>query len=109
MQPATFPTLFRGKPKITTHSGQKPPYGYVDWWPISLYVNNEAKPFDDKDVRWALAYKFRTEEGISKIQSIELSIGKYGELTPVKFASAPARAFLYRPFTSRSASTSIAL
>ena len=36
MQPATFPTLFRGNPKITTHSGQKPPYGYVDWWPISL-------------------------------------------------------------------------
>jgi DNA ligase (NAD+) len=36
-----------------------------------------------KDVRWALAYKFETEEGISKILSIELSIGKYGELTPV--------------------------
>lgn len=56
LQPATFPTLFRGNPKIITHTGQKPPYGYVDWWPISLYVNNEVKPFDDKDVRWALSY-----------------------------------------------------
>ena len=42
----------RRSPRTT---GQKPPYGYVDWWPISLYVNNEVKPFDDKDVRWALS------------------------------------------------------
>jgi peptide/nickel transport system substrate-binding protein len=56
MQPATFPTVIRQNPKIITHAGQKAPYGYVDWWPISLYVNNETKPFDDKDVRWALSH-----------------------------------------------------
>jgi len=56
MQPATFQTIFRQNPKIITHSGQKAPYGYMDWWPISLYVNNERPPFDDKDVRWALSY-----------------------------------------------------
>jgi len=56
IQPATFKTVFNGNPKITTHTGQKPPYGYVDWWPISLYVNNDVKPFDDKDVRWALSH-----------------------------------------------------
>lgn len=56
MQPANFPVLFRGNPKITTHTGQKQPYGYIDWWPISLYVNNQHPPFDDKDVRWALSY-----------------------------------------------------
>jgi peptide/nickel transport system substrate-binding protein len=56
MQPATFPTVFRQNPKIITHTGQKPPYGYMDWWPISLYVNNERPPFTDKDVRWALSY-----------------------------------------------------
>jgi peptide/nickel transport system substrate-binding protein len=44
LQPATFATVFRQNPKITTHSGQKPPYGYMDWWPISLYVNNERPP-----------------------------------------------------------------
>src|SRR5215467_4165373 len=42
MLPATFPTLFKGNPKITTHTGQNPPYGYVDWWPLSLYVNNDV-------------------------------------------------------------------
>ncbi len=56
LQPATFPTIIRQNPKITSYSGQQPPWGYVDWWPISLYVNNEVKPFDDKDVRWALSH-----------------------------------------------------
>jgi peptide/nickel transport system substrate-binding protein len=56
LQPATFPTVIRQNPKITTHSGQNPPWGYVDWWPLSLYVNHEVKPFDDKDVRWAISH-----------------------------------------------------
>jgi peptide/nickel transport system substrate-binding protein len=56
MQPATFPTVFRQNPKVVTYTGQKSPYGYMDWWPISLYVNNERPPFNDKDVRWALSY-----------------------------------------------------
>ncbi len=56
LQPATFPTVIKQNPKITSYSGQKPPWGYVDWWPISLYLNNEKKPFDDKDVRWAVSY-----------------------------------------------------
>ena len=56
LQPATFPTVIKQNPKVTSYSGQKPPWGYVDWWPISLYLNNEKKPFDDKDVRWAVSY-----------------------------------------------------
>jgi peptide/nickel transport system substrate-binding protein len=56
LQPATFPTVIRQNPKITTWSGQKPPWGYVDWWPLSLYVNNDVKPFNDRDVRWAISH-----------------------------------------------------
>lgn len=56
MQPASFQPLFRSNPKITTYTGQKQPFGYMDWWPISLYLNNERSPFNDKDVRWALSY-----------------------------------------------------
>ena len=56
LQPATFPTVIKQNPKITTHSGQKPPWGYVDWWPISLYLNNEVKPYDDRDMRWAISH-----------------------------------------------------
>lgn len=56
LQPATFPTVIRQNPKVTTYSGQKPPWGYVDWWPLSLYVSNEVKPFDDPDIRWAISH-----------------------------------------------------
>jgi peptide/nickel transport system substrate-binding protein len=87
MLPATFPTLFRGNPKITTHTGQKPPYGYVDWWPISLYVNNDVKPFDDKDVRWALSHYIDRDQvvsvaflGASQVSS--LPVPPYAPLQP---------------------------
>ncbi len=49
-------SVLEGNPKATSHSGRELPYGYVDWWPISLYVNNTKPPFDDPDVRWALSY-----------------------------------------------------
>ncbi|MCX7380314.1 MAG: ABC transporter substrate-binding protein [Alphaproteobacteria bacterium] len=62
LQPATFPTVFRQNAKVITHSGQKPPYGYLDWWPISLYLNNEVKPFDQKEVRWAVSYYIDREQ-----------------------------------------------
>jgi peptide/nickel transport system substrate-binding protein len=56
LQPATWPTVFKANPKVITHSNQKPPFGYQDWWPDSLYVNCETPPFDKADVRWALSY-----------------------------------------------------
>src|SRR5207244_4493237 len=33
--------------------------------------------------RWATAYKFETEQAITRIGAIELSVGKDGVLTPV--------------------------
>ena len=41
MPPAAFPALFRGNPKVTTYTGRKQPFGYMDWWPLSLYLNNQ--------------------------------------------------------------------
>ena len=41
-------------PKITTHSGNEPPYGYLDWWPNSLWMNTTIAPYDDVRVRRAI-------------------------------------------------------
>jgi peptide/nickel transport system substrate-binding protein len=41
---------------LDTWTGRKPPYGYVDWWPISVQMQATKYPTDDKRVRWAVAY-----------------------------------------------------
>jgi len=41
---------------LTTWTGRKPPFGYVDWWPISVQFCTEKEPFDNPKVRWAVAY-----------------------------------------------------
>ena len=56
LRPETIRTVLDKNSAITTHTGNKAPYGYQDWWPTSLYVNNTVKPWDDPDVRWALSY-----------------------------------------------------
>jgi peptide/nickel transport system substrate-binding protein len=56
ISPATIPTLFAQNPKIITHSGQQPPYGYTDWWPSGLSLNCEAEPWTDPEIRWAISY-----------------------------------------------------
>jgi peptide/nickel transport system substrate-binding protein len=41
-------------PKVTTHTGNNPPYGYLDWWPNSLWMNTQLYPYSDVLVRQAI-------------------------------------------------------
>jgi DNA ligase (NAD+) len=41
--------------------------------------------------RWVKAYKFEAEQAVTKIGSVELSLGKFGELTPVAIFDPPVR------------------
>ncbi len=49
---------------LLTHSGRGEPYGYVDWWPVSIAFNNSGKfgPYDNPDVRWAFSFYLNRDE-----------------------------------------------
>jgi peptide/nickel transport system substrate-binding protein len=42
--------------KVTTATGDKPPYGYVTAWPTTLWFNNALDEFKDVRVRRAMSY-----------------------------------------------------
>jgi peptide/nickel transport system substrate-binding protein len=51
----TLQTAFAQNPKVTTFSGQQPPYGYLDWCPIDLNFNCSSAPWDNAKLRWAVS------------------------------------------------------
>jgi peptide/nickel transport system substrate-binding protein len=40
----------------------KPPYGYTDWWPISVQFCTAKPPWDNPKVRWAVAYALNQQQ-----------------------------------------------
>jgi len=46
--------ILDSNPAITTHSGSDAPYGYLDWWPNSLWMNTQLAPYTDPNVRRAM-------------------------------------------------------
>ncbi|MCX6050208.1 MAG: ABC transporter substrate-binding protein [Chloroflexi bacterium] len=83
IQPSSFPTVFNGNPKATSWTGQEAPFGYVDWWPHSLYVNNEVAPWSDKNVRWALSYY------IDRSKIVDIAWSGASQATPLPMPSYP--------------------
>ncbi|MCC6819051.1 MAG: NAD-dependent DNA ligase LigA, partial [Bacteroidia bacterium] len=50
---------------------------------INDYHQREELGFTAKSPRWAIAYKFKTEAALTKLNSIEYQIGRTGAITPV--------------------------
>lgn len=48
-------SIIQQNPNVTSHTGDQPPYGYLDWWPNSLWVNTQLAPYDDVRVRRAMS------------------------------------------------------
>ena len=55
MRSSVIGNILAKNPKITTHSGNASPYGYLDWWPNSLWMNTQLEPYNDARVRRAIS------------------------------------------------------
>lgn len=84
LRPASIEAIFgQGADHITTHTGGEKPYGYMDWWPTSLFFNTLEAPYDNKDVRWAIAY------AIDHDQVMDIGYGGAGVKTNLPFPGYP--------------------
>jgi peptide/nickel transport system substrate-binding protein len=55
MRSAVIGNILSQNPKVTSHTGNEPPFGYLDWWPNSLWVNTALEPYSDPNVRRAMS------------------------------------------------------
>jgi len=62
MRSSVIGNILAQNPKITTHAGNKSPFGYLDWWPNSLWMNTQLAPWNDPRVRRAVSYAINRDQ-----------------------------------------------
>jgi len=77
LRPPNIRSAVEGNPRLTTWSGRQAPYGYLDFWPVSLGFNNLEEPFSDPQVRWAINF------AIDRRQLVE--VGWQGSGAPTRW------------------------
>jgi len=55
MRSSVIGNILAQNPEITTHTGSESPFGYLDWWPNSLWMNTQLEPYNDPKVRRAIS------------------------------------------------------
>ena len=79
LRATTIVEVVNSAPSIITHTHKDPPYGYIDWWPTSLWFNCDEPPFNDKNVRWAISYT------LDRQQMLDVALAGSGILTELPF------------------------
>jgi peptide/nickel transport system substrate-binding protein len=72
LRPASIEAILAQAEHVITFTGKEKPYGYVDWWPTSLFFNNLMEPLDNVDVRWAIAYAIEHDQ-VNEVGSLGAS------------------------------------
>jgi len=55
MRSSVIGNILAQNPEVTTHTGNESPFGYLDWWPNSLWMNTQLEPYSDVRVRRAIS------------------------------------------------------
>jgi peptide/nickel transport system substrate-binding protein len=84
LRPNNITAVMQQNPNVSTWTGSEPPYGYLDWWPISLQLNCLQPPFDDPEIRWAINHTINRE------QIVDFGYQGAGEGTTLVFPRFPA-------------------
>jgi peptide/nickel transport system substrate-binding protein len=85
--------ILKQNPKVTSWTGNDPPYGYLDWWPNSLWMNDQLEPYNDVRVRKAISLSIDRD----KIDEVVYDGAKVSTIYPFplypglqKFVDSPA-------------------
>lgn len=79
LRATTINAVVESAPHIITHTHKEPPYGYIDWWPTSIWFNCDVEPYNDKNVRWAVSYT------LDRQQMLDVALEGSGALTELPF------------------------
>jgi peptide/nickel transport system substrate-binding protein len=79
LRPLVVFSLMAQSDHVDTWTGSKPPFGYTDWWPISVYFNTLQAPTSDPKVRWAISY------ALNRQQLVDVGWGGAGKVSATPF------------------------
>jgi peptide/nickel transport system substrate-binding protein len=82
-RPLIISSLLVQADHISTWTGRKPPYGYIDWWPTVIFFCTAKPPFDNPKVRWAVAY------ALDQQRIVDIAYGGAGKVTATPFPEFP--------------------
>lgn len=90
---------FKVSPTIQKCAGLPEIFAFIDHWnterdrlpfdidgiviKVNSYQQQRLVGFTAKSPRWAIAYKFKPEQALTRLQSIDYQVGRTGAITPV--------------------------
>lgn len=84
LRPNNIIAVTSQNPNVTTWTGNEPPYGYRDWWPVGLGFNCMKAPFDNPQIRWAINH------AVDREQLVQFGYQGAGEKTLLPYPAFPA-------------------
>jgi peptide/nickel transport system substrate-binding protein len=85
LRPNNVKAALAQNPKLSVWTANNAsPYGYLDWWPVSLSFNDSKAPWSDPDIRWAINH------AINRQQVVQIGYGGAGTPTLLPYPNFPA-------------------